>query len=57
MPPKSRMASIKCWLRGYHVTNTGVVFRLDAHGMCRDCGTVGTGVRSSDVEFERAEKE
>lgn len=42
---RKRVNRIRCMLRGYHVYDATRVgkFRYDVHGMCYDCGKVGTG--------------
>ena len=40
-----KLRRIRCWFRGYHVGDAEgrYKFRYDVHGMCHDCGKVGTG--------------
>jgi hypothetical protein len=40
-----RLRRVRCWLRGYHVGDAEgrYKFRYDVHGMCHDCGKVGSG--------------
>ena len=48
MPTKvwQQYRRIWCWLRGYHVGDAEgrYKFRYDVHGMCHDCGKVGSGL-------------
>jgi len=48
-----RIKRIRCWWRGYHVGKPKYIdykFRYDVHGICWDCGRVGTGISSEDGE-------